>query len=168
MTILNIIWKYIELLLSNLQFYVAVGTISMSVTTAWSVIRQNKLDKIKDLRERINSFYLPFFKVFTNNWKDDGEFKYAWDIIRPSIRNATIKTQKALFAPDIYHKSPKFSYDPDIPYEKKEYEAWDELYQTAWEDFRDLDQKLMKLQGTPGTVPPVNPDEHNFKLKKVI
>lgn len=34
---LSVIWKGFELLIVNLQFYVAFGTISMGVATAWSI-----------------------------------------------------------------------------------------------------------------------------------
>ena len=166
MTNLDIIWKNVVMLLTNLQFYVAVGTISMAVTTAWSVRRNGKLDEVRDLKERINSFYLPFFEVFSHKWNDE-EFKDAWNRIRPFIRNASIKTQKALFDGGIYGKSPKLLYNEDDADEKKEYEAWDKLYQVAWEDFWDLDSELMRLQRKPRTKPPDDPIAHNFEQRKI-
>jgi hypothetical protein len=63
----------------NLQFYVAIGTISMALTTAWSVMRQGRLDKITDLRGRISSFYIPFIHVFTHKWTTDKEFQEEWN-----------------------------------------------------------------------------------------
>lgn len=155
----------IALLLSNLQFYVAVGTISMAITTAWSVRRQGRLDRIKDIRDRIHSFYYPVMNLFTFPWPDDDRFQAEWNRIRPFVRNASNKTQNALFGKGIYEKMPWLQYVEGDTQSELEYNAWDNFYNKAWEDLRKLDSILMKLQRTKGTETPKEPYPHNFNLE---
>ena len=161
------ILKGFELLIFNLQFYVALGTISMAAATAWSIKRQGNLYKIMELRMRINSFYIPFFEVFTQKWENDNGFKEKWDNVRPFVRNSSKATQNAIFDSDLYSKIPRLKYSDAIPLDREDYDAWDEFYAIAWKDFRDLDSKLMKLQKTKGTNLPESPDKHNFTLQLI-
>ena len=161
---LIVIWEEFELLILNLQFYVAFGTISMAVATAWSIKRQGDINKIKDIRIRIQSFYVPFFDTFTYKCENEKELQGKWNNVRPFIRNASRETQNAFFYYKLNEKIPRIIYLDTNQSNERDYNAWDKFYAIAWNDFRDLDSKLMKLQKTKGTNLPESPGEHNFAL----
>lgn len=164
---ISAILKEFELLILNLQFYVALGTISMAVTTAWSIKRQSNIYKINDIRSRIDTFFIPFFETFTYQFANETEFQRKWDSVRPFIRNASKATQNAFFNNKFSSKVPKTMYNEGALSEKQEYSASDNFYKIAWNDFKKLDSKLMKLQKTKGTNLPETPGDHNFKLQRV-
>lgn len=157
-------WNGVESLLLNLEFYVALGTILMAVTTALSVYRQGRLSKILDLRERINDFYIPLFNVFTYHWDNDAHFQEAWNVVRPHIRTALRGTVDALYNGEIYGKTPRLHYLNDNSDDEKEYEAWHNFYKEAWRDFKTLDKRLMRLEKNVRTDLSNEPDPPCFDL----
>ena len=157
-------WNGVESLLLNVEFYVALGTILMAMTTALSVYRQGRLSKILDLRERINVFYIPLFHTFTYPWDNDTDFQKAWNGVRPHIRTALCGTVDALYNGEIYGKTPRLHYLQGVSDNEKEYKAWYNFYREAWRDFNTLDKRLMRLEKNVRTDLPNEPDPPCFDL----
>ncbi len=171
-------WSAFLILLHNLQFYVALGTISMASTTALSVIlserRQFQRDKIFRIRSEINSFYLPFFDLFSKDWNnissslDDSWNK--WEHVRPFIRDVESATVNSFFENGMNTAQMPTVTQSGTNRDESELGPWRNFHADAWKDFVILDKELRKLEKRAKTDLPASPKPmgtfYNVKIIK--
>ena len=153
-------------LLHNIQFYVALGTISMAATTAaslvWSIHRQKTQDLLYRIRNEMNLFYQPLLYLFRRNWEGEEleKFWWEWERIKLNIAYAEFDTLVAFYQNGLIDaKLPTVWYGINER-DESELEPWEKFYKVAWLEFIDLREELHKLEKRKvtyydNTLPPI-------------